>query len=330
MAKSPEIALLISSHQRPAHLKWALLSVALQQGVQGKIELVVTDDGSEDETAQVVEAFARTVDFPVRMTTHRHHGFHLSRCRNEGVAASEAPYLLFTDGDCILPPDHVAKHLRHRRRGRVIAGDCYRLDRADSARVTAAAIRSGAYRNWVGFREQMRIARKAACAKLYHLLRHPTRPRLTGCNIAVWRDDFLRVNGFDENYLGWGLEDQDFRLRLSRLGLRFKSILGSTAAYHLWHPLHPTFARNSEGTTNLRYYQRALVPTCCENGFVKQRPVPIVIVPPRSHLVRQTSKEPDRQRKPPPQGDVTLLITHRWPLPQGAGFFAGDHRRKAA
>ena len=82
------------------------------------------------------------------------------------------------------------------------------------------------------------------------------RPRLTGCNIALWRDDYERVNGFDENFVGWGLEDRDLQLRLSQLGLRFRSIVLATAACHLWHRPHPTFARNNEGTANLRYFQR--------------------------------------------------------------------------
>ena len=96
------------------------------------------------------------------------------------------------------------------------------------------------------------------------------RPRLTGSNVALWCDDFERVNGFDENFVGWGLEDRDLQLRLSRLGLRFRSIVLATAACHLWHVPHPTFARNNEGTANLRYYQRAEVPLRCRNGLRKE------------------------------------------------------------
>ena len=69
--------------------------------------------------------------------------------------------------------------------------------------------------------------------------------------------------------MGWGLEDCDLQLRLSQLGVRFRSILGRTAAYHLWHPLHPTFARNGLGTPNLRYYRRDNVPTRCRQGLFK-------------------------------------------------------------
>jgi glycosyltransferase involved in cell wall biosynthesis len=267
--QTPEITVLVSSYQRPFHLQRALLSLALQRGVQGKMDVVVTDDGSQDETLQVIEAFRREVDFPIRVTTHPHHGFQPARCRNEGVAATQAPYLLFTDGDCLLPPDHVAAHLSHRRVGTVIAGDCYRFDAATSERITEAVVRSIAYAQWVPRHEKLRIANTAFRGRIHWLLRRRMRPRLTGCNIGLWRNDFERINGFDENFVGWGLEDWDLQLRLSQLGLRFRSILFRTAAYHLWHPRHPTCVHKNEGTPNLRYYQRKDVATHCQNGLLK-------------------------------------------------------------
>jgi glycosyltransferase involved in cell wall biosynthesis len=229
---------------------------------------VVTDDGSRDETRAVVEEFARHAPFPLKFTTHQHDGFRLARCRNEGVLVAAAPYLLFTDGDCLLPPDHVTTHLEFRRRGIAVAGESYRLDRPTSERITEPVVRSSEFTQWVPWRERLRLANKARRAWIYSLLRRRNRPRLTGSNIGVWRDDFERINGFDENYVGWGLEDRDLQLRLGHLGVRFRSILGRTAAYHLWHPRHPTFARNNEGTANLRYYERPEVEIYCRKGLV--------------------------------------------------------------
>jgi glycosyltransferase involved in cell wall biosynthesis len=267
--KTPEIAVLVSTFERPLHLRRSLLSIAGQRGVEGKMEVVVTDDGSRDETREVVEEFANRARFPLQFTTHPHDGFRLARCRNEGVLAATAPYLLFTDGDCLLPPDHVAAHLEFRRRGIAVAGDSYHLDPPTSERITEAVVRSGQFTAWVPRRERSRLANKARRAWIYWLLRRRNRPRLTGSNIGVWRDDFERINGFDENYVGWGLEDHDLQLRLGQLGVRFRSILGRTVAYHLWHPRHPTFARNGLGTPNRRYYLRDNVPTRCQQGLVK-------------------------------------------------------------
>ena len=96
------------------------------------------------------------------------------------------------------------------------------------------------------------------------------RPRLTGNNISLWRSDYERVNGFDEQYVGWGFEDRDLQYRLERIGVRASSVLLRTALVHLWHPAAPTFARNGVGTANLHYFKSiAGRPTFCVDGLTK-------------------------------------------------------------
>ena len=99
------------------------------------MELVVTDDGSNDESLSIVSEFAAQAEFPVKLTTHVHDAYQISRCRNEGAIVSAAPYLLFIDGDCVIPSNHITAHLKRRRPGTVMAGDCCRLTEETSALV---------------------------------------------------------------------------------------------------------------------------------------------------------------------------------------------------
>jgi glycosyltransferase involved in cell wall biosynthesis len=265
-----DIAVIVSTFQRPEHLRRCLASLEVQEDVDGRFEVVVADDGSRDETLRLVASTARQVAFPLTFTTHDHDGFRLARCRNEGAAASTAPYLLFTDGDCILPRDHLRHHLAMRHRGLVVGGDCIRLDAETSFRIDVDAIHGGDVTRFVPRAEAWRIRLKGLRAKAYEWTRVPMRPRLCGNNIALWRDDFERVNGFDEGFVGWGLEDRDLQCRLERLGLRVRSILLATAPIHLWHPTPPSFARNSVGTPNLAYFRAIRErPTFCVDGLVK-------------------------------------------------------------
>lgn len=267
---SPELSVLVSTYQRPEHLYRCLLSLACQQGVEGCFEVVVTDDGSTDETLSVVKYFSSIANFPIKLTSHQHADFQLARCRNEGVALASAPYLLFTDGDCVFPRDHLDWHLRFRRRRTVIAGDCYRLSQTCSQLVNEDVISNGRLSSLVEKDESKRIRNKAIRALIYSYLPFPMLPRLTGNNIALWRNDFDTINGFDENFVGWGLEDRDLQRRLAMAGIRTKSILHRTAAYHLWHPTAPSFARKGIGTKNYAYFYQRTAEMRCQKG-VSQR-----------------------------------------------------------
>lgn len=270
MSAAPEIALLVSSYNRAEHLRRALLSIAAQRGVEGKFEVVVTDDGSTDASHAVVAAFQASSPFPVKMTTHPHASFQLARCRNEGVAASTAPYLLFLDGDCVLPPDHVAIHLASRKKNVVMAGDCARLEESASAAIGDAQIRSGDLNRYAPPKELARLRSQHRKARIYSLIRHSTKPKLIGNNVAIWRTDYERVNGYDENYVGWGCEDDDLRLRLRRAGIRIESILGRTFTYHLWHATDPTATANWRDGANVKRLQRPGRLTACRWGLKKK------------------------------------------------------------
>src|ERR1700753_3219602 len=116
MPNLPDIALCVVTYERPRSLALVLESIAAQRNVRPEqMELVVSDDGSRDETQQVVEDFRSRANFPVKFITHPPLTFQAALCRNAGARATQAPYLLFLDGDCILPPHHVATHLAHRR-----------------------------------------------------------------------------------------------------------------------------------------------------------------------------------------------------------------------
>jgi len=266
-----DLSVIVTTFERPRHLRRVLLSLAVQQDFAGRLEVIVADDGSQDETPQVVEEFASQVSFPVRFVTHQHEGFWPARTRNEGFAASSGRYILFLDGDCVVPPDHLAIHMRMRRPGRAYTGDCVRLDPQTSERMSEEIVRRAKYLRWTCRGELRRLAIAHWKAVFYHLIRHPEKPRVLTGNLALWREDFLRINGFDENYRGWGCEDDDFGLRLHQAGIRVCSIRRWTRTYHLWHPRVATAPQKVSKGINFQYLHRAGRLTKCRNGF-KKRP----------------------------------------------------------
>jgi glycosyltransferase involved in cell wall biosynthesis len=253
-----DIAVIVTSFERPTSLARSLVSLSLQTPPALLSEIVVADDGSRDDTRKVVERFARNSGLPVAFTTHNHDGFQLCRSRNEGVLASSAPYLAFIDGDCVMAPNFLATHAARRRRRMVLCGESYRIDREETETVTDETIRRWDLLRLVSNKELKRLAWKAKRDRGYSLFRVPMRPRLTGNHFSLWRDDIERIDGFDLGFRGWGLEDRDLQRRLRRVGIRCRSVLPQTIGYHLWHPVDPTFVRNASGTANEQYYRQPI------------------------------------------------------------------------
>jgi glycosyltransferase involved in cell wall biosynthesis len=269
MASKLELAVILTTYERPAHLERSLVSLAMQRGVAGKFEVVVSDDGSRDETQSIVERFARKVNFPLIWASHPHDGFRVSLCRNDGVRASSAPYLLFTDSDCIFPPDHLQNHIAARKPRIIRAGDCYRLDEAITNQIDVAAIQSGDFRRWVARDERQRLFQKRLKEQYYQLVRHRHKPKLTGYNIGISRVDLEAVNGFDESFVGWGCEDDDLAFRLRKTGRRIASALPYTHGFHLWHPSEPSRPAKWTDGPNVKRLENADRPIRCANGLVR-------------------------------------------------------------
>lgn len=266
---APELSIVVCTYQRPRNLAACLDSIARQEGVGGRFELIVADDGSRDETSRVVEDFLQRVRFPVTFTTVEHQGFQPARCRNAGVRASSGAYLLFVDGDCVLPPDHARVHLERRRAGVVQGGDSYRLTAEQSDRA-ARGCGAEELERMAPFRERWRVMRNDWDARLNWLLRNPRKPKLFAGDIGIWRRDLESVNGFDQRFRGWGGEDDDLRTRLLTAGLRIRSVRHLTRSFHLWHPPDATVpGRWTEGP-NASLVQRRFRLTRCVDGLVKR------------------------------------------------------------
>lgn len=267
----PTISIVVCTYERPANLRRVLAAIEGQRGIAGAIEVIIADDGSRDETADVFMQFRRRVNFPVRFTTHQHTGFCPSRCRNEGVAASSGEYLILLDGDCLIPPDYLRRQLEGRRRGLVMIGDSLRLSEADSFRIDENLARRGGYEQFGCWQQQVYLWKKALKDSVYGLIGHPNKPHLFGNNVGMWREDYLRVNGFDENYVGWGFEDNDFGLRLRRAGITLRTMLWRTHPYHLWHPVETTCPVRIRQGLNQAYFSRKFRLTRTANGLTKRR-----------------------------------------------------------
>lgn len=265
-----DVSILLTTYRRPRHLALALASIARQQAHGVTVEVVVSDDGSDDDTPDVVSDFASMTGIPTQFVSQPHDGFRLARARNAAARLARGEYLLFLDGDCMIPPHHVASHVARRCRGTALLGYCARLTEAASRPLVRETLDRVELDGLVTPRERRLLRHRHRRAWWHAVLRHPTKPRLAGGDFGVWRDEFLAVNGFDERFVGWGQEDDDLGLRLRAAGVRLESILDRTRSLHIWHASDPTSTRRWRDGPNVPRLARKGRLMACRAGLVER------------------------------------------------------------
>lgn len=233
------ISVIVTTYNREDALDVVLRSLARQS--DSDFEVLVADDGSGPATAAVVEAWKAKIGHRVEHVWHEDKGFRAAEIRNRAVLAARGAYCIFLDGDCIVRPDFVATHRRLAERGWFVTGNRVLL----TPPLTAAVLRdrlapeTWSFGRWLGARLRGGVNRLSA---LMHLPLGPLR-RLRkdawegarSCNMAVWRSDLDKVDGFDADYSGWGKEDSDLIVRLLHAGVKRKDGTFATGVIHLWH-----------------------------------------------------------------------------------------------
>lgn len=234
------IAVIVTTYNRPDALA-AVLEGYLAQ-TDADFEVLVADDGSTAQTAQIIEQYQTRASFPIRHIWQEDEGFRAAAIRNRALAATTADYIVFTDGDCIPPRGFVEAHRALSEPGWFLAGNRLMLTRDFTEQVLCdkLPIHLWTLRHWLAARAHGQITRLLPFIRLPRLgwLRKLAPCRWQGaktCNLSAFRSDLLKVNGLDESYTGWGLEDSDLVIRLIRAGVHHKSARFSVPLFHLWH-----------------------------------------------------------------------------------------------
>tara|TARA_R110002111_G_scaffold256979_3_gene324761 strand:+ start:112295 stop:113116 length:822 start_codon:yes stop_codon:yes gene_type:complete len=235
------LAVIITTYNWPAALEVVLTGYLSQQ--RPPDELIIADDGSTQDTRAVIDAFRKQAPFPVKHVWHADEGFRAGAIRNRAIQNSEADYIVFTDGDCIPAPWFLQQHHCLAERGWFLSGNRVLCSQNFSQEVLQkkTPLHTWSWRQWLRARQYKQINRISPLLKipLGRWYRRRLAKEWKGaktCNLSVWKEDLLAVNGFDEDYTGWGMEDSDLVLRLIRNGVYHKDARFAAPVFHLWHP----------------------------------------------------------------------------------------------
>lgn len=231
-----KVSVVVITYNWPEALERVLDGLARQ--ITLPYEVIIADDGSGAATAEVIAR--RAADFPVPL---RHQwqddlGFRAARARNRGIAASRGDYIILLDGDMLVHPQFIADHLMLAERGYFLQGGRLKATPEESRRLLAGG--EPVFAPWVKANfDEFDGTRRLYAFRAPWLARWKARSRNGGrvmsCNMSFWRDDLLRVNGFDERMEGYGAEDRELAARLENAGVRRRALKWCALAVHLWH-----------------------------------------------------------------------------------------------
>ena len=234
-----EISVIISTYNHPKWLEKTLWGYQFQ--TFKNFEVVIADDGSNQETKKVIDKAKAELDFPIKHVWHEDKGFQKSTILNKATLATEKEYLLFTDGDCIPHPEFLATHHTHAAKGRFLSGGYCKLPIELSRSITKEDIQSGRAFNVKWLKKRGSISgtskRKLGLNSSFKIIADKlttTKATWNGCNSSTWRKHIIEVNGHNEE-MQYGGQDREMGERLLNLGLKPMQIRHRAVLLHLHH-----------------------------------------------------------------------------------------------
>ena len=205
-------------------------------------EVVIADDGSNQETFDLIEKIQKEVFYPIVHVWHEDNGFQKSQILNKAIEKCNTPYIIMSDGDCIPRLDFVEVHVKHRKQGLFLSGGYFMLPMNISKLISDEDIYEGRCFDlkWLksnGLKMSFKNNKLTATGFKSWLLNllTPTNASWNGHNASGWKKDIMEINGFDER-MQYGGQDRELGERLFNYGLKSKQIRYSAICVHLDHP----------------------------------------------------------------------------------------------
>ncbi len=154
------------------------------------------------------------------------------------IAEAKGEYIVQIDGDILMHPRFLEDHRRIMKRGYFVAGSRVMLSQSATNKLLKNVRELSIFRLlWASglSLNSLRIAFMMLALKRRYKVSGRYSLYIKGCNMAFFKQDFLSVNGYNEDIEGWGFEDVDLANRLLHSGIEKMFVKFGAIAYHLWH-----------------------------------------------------------------------------------------------
>jgi glycosyltransferase involved in cell wall biosynthesis len=220
-------SLITLTYNWPEALELLLLSI-LNQSVLPN-EVIIADDDSRENTKNLIEDFQKKFPFPLIHIWHKDIQNRKPRIMNKAIAAAKYDFIIEIDGDIIMNKYFVEDHLRFAKKNKYLFGSRVNIQE-----------RLFSKKN-INFTFFSKVIKKRGRTIRIPLLMNFTKSidkrsrKLIGCNISFWKEDFIKINGFNENLVGWGIDGSEMIQRMHNIGIKGKRLKYSGIVYHIYH-----------------------------------------------------------------------------------------------
>ena len=252
-----KISVIVPVYNRLEHLR-ALFLCLLRQKKQAD-ELIITDDGSSQKVLDFIGDLIPKAQFKVKHIYQEDKGFRKTRALNNAVRNSTGDLLIFCDQDLIFGEEYIATIANTIKNNIFLMGRAHHTTEDEKNIILSDIENINSYNEIIKklpakyietIDKMLKEDRKRRIIKTFKLAKRGI--RLVGMSYALMKEAYLKVNGYDENYVGWGQEDDDFGNRLTVAGIDGKELITQNIQLHLWHYSDPTKIHSA----NEEYYYK--------------------------------------------------------------------------
>jgi len=260
-------SLIITTYNRPDALALVLKSVLNQTMLPD--EIVIGDDGSTDDTRMLIEKYKARFNVPVKHIWHEDNGFRVAKVRNQCIENATNEYIISIDGDIVMHKDYIKSHLFFAESNIFLQGHRAMLGK----RLTEKAITQG-LTNFSFLQNDIKNRKNTIHNLFFAKLlskKSTDMEGIMGGIMSFWKQDAIDINGYNEDFEGWGKEDSEFGIRLLNLGVKRRDLRFCAVAYHLDHGKNSKLLHRDKYERNLSIMQNSIDKklTKCKNGIIK-------------------------------------------------------------
>lgn len=228
-----KISLIIVTYNRPDALEVILNSILRQTEILH--EVIIADDGSDEETSEVIIKYQKSFPCKLKHVWHKDKGFRAAKIRNKAIKKSTGDCLFFSDGDLFFHPRFFQDLKRNIEPGIALIGSRVFLKKE----ATAKMLNNRKPENISFFsskteRNRLNSLRFSFAAKMMPTVHFSE--KLRGGLLCALKKEIVAVNGWNEDFEGWGKEDTELVARLWFNDIKLKKLKFAGITYHLWHP----------------------------------------------------------------------------------------------